>query len=404
MPGPEGHGRIWLSQEFAMPSSGPGGKLWAMPERTLRGRDAERELLTAVVHATVGGSGGVVLIDGMAGIRQSVLLEDMARAARASGCNLASGAIEVRTGAARLRRSASPTDVAALAPHLGSLSEGARGLVDVGAVLGQRFPLAVAADMLGRPAGALVQAVAECRAAHVLEDAGDVLAFRHDLIRQAAYGSLPEPVRVALHRDAARLLAGHGASTLEVAPHLARSARTGDLAAVDGLRDAASELIATNPGAAADLSLRAWELLPPDDHRRAEAGAHAVDMMGWAGRLSEAEAVRDQMQSRGSSARSWKRPSKSASAAHGDSGRRGHTRGLCRTGCSQTAAFRRRSGSSFSPSMTWTPWPTTCPPGSRLGQRGWRARAEPRRFSSRRRPRPVRPRPSRRSHGGVPGR
>jgi DNA-binding NarL/FixJ family response regulator len=210
-----------------------------------------------------------------------------------------SGALDLGAGTAQLRRGESPGELTAVAPHLGSLSEGARRLVEIGAVLGQRFPLTLAADLLGRPAGSLVQDVAECRAAHVLEDAGDLLAFRHDLIRQAAYGSLPQPVRVALHRDAARLLAGQGASTLEVAPHLARSARTGDIAAVDALRAAASELIGTNPGAAADLAVRAWELIPAGDARRAEAGAHAVDMMGWAGRLSEAEAVRDQLRLEG---------------------------------------------------------------------------------------------------------
>jgi DNA-binding CsgD family transcriptional regulator/tetratricopeptide (TPR) repeat protein len=210
-----------------------------------------------------------------------------------------SGALDISTGAARLRRGPPTGEVGALLPHLGSLSPEARRLVGIGAVLGQRFPLDVAAAMLGQPAGALVGAVAECREAQVLEDANDSLAFRHDLLREAAYAELPEPVRVALHRDAARILTAQGASSLEVAPHLARGARPGDAAAVIGLRSAATELLGTNPSAAADLALRAHELTPREDPGRAATGAAAVDALGWAGRLGEAEALGQQIRLEG---------------------------------------------------------------------------------------------------------
>ncbi len=131
--------------------------------------------------------------------------------------------------------------------------------------------------------------------AQLLVDEGDLLAFRHDLVRQAAYADIPEPVRVALHRDAARLLSAGNASPLEVAAHLARGARRGDVAAVDGLFTAAAELLANNPSAAADLGLRALELLGHDDGRRAEIGAFTVDALGWADRLAEAVSLGDQI-------------------------------------------------------------------------------------------------------------
>jgi DNA-binding CsgD family transcriptional regulator len=439
-----------------------GGKLLSVPERALRGRNAERELLTSAVRTTEEGSGRVILIDGMAGIGKSVLLDEVARAGLSANCHVAagqadeldqitplsallkglragprpvltsddlrgaetsdqrmwvldrlcavleaeaarralvitiddmqwadhatllaisslpprlfmvpilwvlarrpspssdplevawrrlaeggaalvhlgpvdreavaamtadlvgcppspelarelgraggnpfyvvqllrllmeSGSVDVRSGTAQLRRAERLGEVAGVTPHLESLSDGARRLVRIGAVLGQRFPLDVAAEMLGQPPGTLVDAVAECRSAQVLEDAGDALVFRHDLFREAAYADLPQPVRVALHRDAARLLPLHGASTLDVAPHLARGARVGDIAAVDGIRAASSELMGTNPSAAADLAVRALELIPRHDGRRADIAAVAVGALGWAGRVAEAEAV-----------------------------------------------------------------------------------------------------------------
>ena len=213
---------------------------------------------------------------------------------------LDSGAVEVGAGVARLRRRGLHREKqTTVVPHLGSLSPGARRLVTIGAVLGQRFPLTVAAEMLGLPAGALVDDVADCREAQVLEVVGDSMAFRHDLLREAAYAELPEPMRVALHRDAARLLASHGASTIEVAPHLARGAGAGDAAAVTGLRNAATELLGRNPSAAADLAVRAIELTPRDDPGRAETGAFAVEALGWAGRLGEAEALGEQIRLEG---------------------------------------------------------------------------------------------------------
>jgi DNA-binding CsgD family transcriptional regulator len=202
-------------------------------------------------------------------------------------------ALELYGGHAHLGRTAAPLQLSIVASHLSSLSEAGRHLVEIGSVLGDRFHLTVVADMLGVSAGSLVEAVSECLSAELLTDEGDLLAFRHDLVRQAAYAELPEPIRVALHRDAARLLSAANAAPLEVAPHLARGARAGDTAAVDGLFTAAAELLGTNPNAAADLGLRALELLGHDDSRRAEVGAFTVEALGWADRLAEAQELGD---------------------------------------------------------------------------------------------------------------
>ena len=208
---------------------------------------------------------------------------------------MATKALELRGGYVHLRRTAGRVQLSVVAGHLSSLSEAARNLVEIGSVLGNRFPLTVVADMMGVPVGSLVEAVSECRSAQLLVDEGDMLAFRHDLLRHAAYAELPEPVRVALHRDAARLLSAADASRLEVATHLARGARRGDTAAVDGLFAAAADLLGTNPSAAADLGLRALELLPRHDGRRAQIGPFTVEALGWAARLGEAQSLGDQI-------------------------------------------------------------------------------------------------------------
>jgi predicted ATPase len=50
---------------------------------TLRGRDAELDQFGAMVDNLVSGGSGVALLDGMAGIGKSVLIEEVARLGRA---------------------------------------------------------------------------------------------------------------------------------------------------------------------------------------------------------------------------------------------------------------------------------------------------------------------------------
>jgi hypothetical protein len=70
----------------------------------------------------------------------------------------------------------------------------------------------------------------EAVAADIVADAGPELAFRHPLIRQALYESMPEALRTALHAEAARELAAAGADALTVGQQLSagrRPVRTG---------------------------------------------------------------------------------------------------------------------------------------------------------------------------------
>ena len=58
----------------------------------LVGRDAELTELTAALHRAVGGHGGLVLIEGDAGIGKSRLVDDFARQAESSGSRVVTGA------------------------------------------------------------------------------------------------------------------------------------------------------------------------------------------------------------------------------------------------------------------------------------------------------------------------
>ncbi|MEV4840028.1 AAA family ATPase [Nonomuraea sp. NPDC049486] len=175
------------------------------------------------------------------------------------------------------------------------LAVGTRRLLGVAAVLRRPFSVHEAAGVLGTPVAGAVAAVEEAVRAGVLVDEGGRLAFRHDLIREAVYGGLPEAVRSAWHREAAAVLRAEGRPPAELAEHLRHGARRGDAAAVAELRAAAAGLRATAPSAAADLMTRALDL---SDSWDPALVADAVRLLASAGRLADARALADDCSTR----------------------------------------------------------------------------------------------------------
>ena len=178
----------------------------------------------------------------------------------------------------------------AVAQHLRSLSDDVRRLLQVASVLGREFSVAEMASMMGQPASRLLGAVEEALRAEVITETRDGLAFRHDLLRQAVYEALPASARPALHREAAQALRSTGASAVRVAGQLAIGAAPGDAEALAAMLEAVKELGPSSPNAAADLALRMLELAG-DRTERAAMVLAAVDVLGRAGRLTEARAV-----------------------------------------------------------------------------------------------------------------
>lgn len=146
----------------------------------------------------------------------------------------------------------------------------AMDLLRKASLLGTAFTLRDLSAVLRRPAVELTEALGEALEHHVLVDAGDRLAFRHDLIRDAVYEDMPLDVRRALHRDVASALAEAGAPATQVAWHHWLGGRPGDTTAVDWLRRAAREQAARAPAVAVDLLRRALELVPRGSSQRDE--------------------------------------------------------------------------------------------------------------------------------------
>ncbi|MEV7568594.1 helix-turn-helix transcriptional regulator [Streptomyces tanashiensis] len=168
----------------------------------------------------------------------------------------------------------------------------------IGSVLGRAFSLADAAALCGRPASGLSAEVDEAIAAALLHDDGERLQFRHDLLRQAVYADLAPSVRLALHREAASRLVAAGRSSVDAVPHLLRSAEPGDTEAIGLLGTAAEDVIAVMPDLAADLAVRALELVPPRAPLAYDVGERAIVALTRAGRYTQARDTGDALLAR----------------------------------------------------------------------------------------------------------
>jgi DNA-binding CsgD family transcriptional regulator len=139
------------------------------------------------------------------------------------------------------------------------------GVLDVlrlAAVLGESASIHDLAAAAGQTPVAVVADLAEAFRGRLLDESGEVVAFRHQLVQQAIYEDLPVTVRRALHRDVAGSLARVGAPSSKVASHLLLGADCGDLEAVRWLRRAAAEATPGSPSVGVELTRRAFELLP----------------------------------------------------------------------------------------------------------------------------------------------
>ncbi|MGA8546551.1 MAG: AAA family ATPase [Mycobacterium sp.] len=208
-------------------------------------------------------------------------LHDEERLTNRGGCVAVNGAnLPRRLGAGMQQR-------------LDGLSDEARQLVQVAAVLPDRFSAAMVAAMVDRQPAALVAAVEEAVRADLLAEDGDQLRFRHDLLREATRQSLPESLRRAMERQSATIMLDMGAAPEEVATQLARSAEPGDKEAIDALRQAAQSVGRGDAGAAADLSERALELLPTHELDYGSLVSETVAWLNRATRYDEAQRLAD---------------------------------------------------------------------------------------------------------------
>ncbi|MEU1655329.1 ATP-binding protein [Streptomyces griseofuscus] len=207
-------------------------------------------------------------------------------------------AVEMLTGLRTTGPSGEPVPeglVVGVRGRLRSLDPSTLRFLQMGAVLGRRFGLLEAAALYGRPSAGLLAELEEAVRAGLLDDDGDHLVFRHDLLRQAVYVDIPPSARKALHREAAGHLVAAGHRPIDAVSHILRGARPGDDEAVTLLRQAADDVLSVTPGLAADLMTRALELVPPGRPLWYDVGVQAIVCLTRAGRNREALETGDRL-------------------------------------------------------------------------------------------------------------
>lgn len=188
-----------------------------------------------------------------------------------------------------------------LAARLDRLDEPDRSVVQAAAVCGASFRTEdVAALVDGDPAASLVTLVRRelVRTGEAGDPDRDCWSFRHSLIRDVAYGSIPKRQRAELHERLAARAADRGTDgDLEAGLHLDQAVRArreiGETGAtVDGLTGRAAEHLwraglaaYDREDMAATISLlgRANDLLPRDRPERLELALKLGDALSWVG-------------------------------------------------------------------------------------------------------------------------
>jgi DNA-binding CsgD family transcriptional regulator len=253
------------------------------------------EAVAALVTEVVGTPPGPTLLHAVEGTGGNPLyVTELARALSNEG------AIEVREGRAELPEFVLPPSFRLLVlRQLETLPTETIAVLRVASILGASFSLTELSTVLDRPSSALVNNIQEAVRAGVLNEAGEHLAFHHELVREAVYSDLPLSVRRALHLQAGRALAAAEAPPSLVAAHLAVGAAPGDQQALQWLRRAAQEAARRAPSVAVRLLERATELQEPTDPARDSVAAELVALLAWSGRLADAETRARQMLTRG---------------------------------------------------------------------------------------------------------
>ena len=169
-------------------------------------------------------------------------------------------------GGANAAREQLPASLAAvLNDRLSSVSAQTARILRTAALLGGKFTVTDLAVPLRRPVSDLAAGLQEAVAARILIGSGAELAFRHQLIRQALYESMPTALRTALHAEAARELAATDADALSVAQQLFAARQPGEGWARAWFLQTAPALTTYAPQLAADLLRRELDAMPSGD-------------------------------------------------------------------------------------------------------------------------------------------
>lgn len=199
--------------------------------------------------------------------------------------------LEDEPGATIERQPTVPSLSSTVLRRLTLLSDEALDVLRIASVLGSSFSPRDLATVLGRPLVELLRIVTGAVDAGFLQENGELLAFRHEVLRESIYKELPVGVRKELHRHVGMTLAGAGIPPAQIARHLSIGASRGDTAVISLLHAAAREIAPQSAAVAVDLLERAWLLSEPPFEETASVAADLARALYVLGRISEAEEV-----------------------------------------------------------------------------------------------------------------
>ncbi len=151
----------------------------------------------------------------------------------------------------------------ALRLELEGLSPTSQRVAQAAAVAADEFEPALAAIAAEVSEGAALAALNEMAARDIVRPASaGRLRFRHPLVRRAAYDCAAPGWRLGAHARIAAHLAGVGAPAAARAHHVERSAQFGDRAGIATLVEAARDVAAQAPAAAAHWLEAALAIMP----------------------------------------------------------------------------------------------------------------------------------------------
>jgi tetratricopeptide (TPR) repeat protein len=179
----------------------------------------------------------------------------------------------------------------ALERRIDALSEEARSLLRVAALLGNSFEASDLTTLAHRPAAGFLDASAELLKTGLLAEQDQGLCFRHDLIREQVLEGIPRPVQAALHRNIARSLVAVNSSAFQIAHHYALAGPAVSEEAAEWLARAARNAAFRDPQTAIGLLRRTLQALSDSDRRRQGIEAELAVLLAYSGRPDEAESL-----------------------------------------------------------------------------------------------------------------
>ncbi|HXW47765.1 MAG TPA: AAA family ATPase, partial [Streptosporangiaceae bacterium] len=283
------HRILWLlaarSGELAPPVRATMGRLEAEDAIKMTLNRLDDAAVAEVAQDVLGGEPDMSLLGTLDGVQgQPFLLVQLLRGL------LEDKMVEVDDGVATLTRTQIPHRfVDSIGEQLGRLPAEARDALQMASVLGRRFSVDELAALVDRSPPALLGALRAALDAGLIVEDGDLLAFQHDLVREAVDASLPKAMRRSLRRRAIDAMLAHGAAPSDVAELVMEVAQPGDQTAIGLLSQAAAQIGRVSPTVASVLSRRALDLMPRADPDRGKLVVDTVSLLVRAGHASEAD-------------------------------------------------------------------------------------------------------------------